>query len=467
METTEAAPPAPERAWRPNSAPQEAFLSYGGFEAGYGGAANGGKSEALLMDALYGLGHPSYRAILFRRTFDELKKTLIDRAREFYPHLGGREHKTDHVWVFPRGEQIGFSHMAELTDYRRFDSAEFQFVAFDEATSFYREQVLFMASRLRSSKGIRPRLRWASNPGGVGHDWIFDRYAPWLDTRPEYSGPRARFGEVLWFLPDPSKPDGDGMVVPRGTPGALPRTFIRSLPTDNPATDRQYLDQLDLLDRVTRAQKKLGDWLIKPGRGLYFQRTWWRYLDAAPPRASWRKAVRAWDFGATVDGDWTVGVLYVHVPTAIEPFVIVDVVRFRGTPGQVVALVKATAEADGHDVDIVLPQDPGQAGKHQADDYVAKLAGYRVHTHRPTGEKTVRASPHSSQVEHGQVAMVRAAWNAQFVSEHQEFPDDTWDDQVDAAADGFRWLTGALPTITHEVLRKLASGARGLFRPRT
>ena len=106
-------------------------------------------------------------------------------------------------------------------------------------------------------------------------------------------------------------------------------------------------------------------------------------------------------------------------------------------------------------------------GSSKAIRSLAKLAGYRVHTHRPTGEKTVRASPHSSQVEHGQVAMVRAAWNAQFVSEHQEFPDDTWDDQVDAAADGFRWLTGALPTITHEVLRKLASGARGLFRPRT
>lgn len=159
--------------WQPNSAPQEAFLSYGGFEGGYGGAAGGGKSEALLMDALYGIGHPSYRAILFRRTFDELKKSLIDRARDFYPHVGGVEHRTDHVWTFPSGAQVAFSHMADAKDHLRFDSAEFQYVGFDEVTSFYREQVLFMASRLRSSKGIRSRLRWATNPGGIGHEWVF------------------------------------------------------------------------------------------------------------------------------------------------------------------------------------------------------------------------------------------------------------------------------------------------------
>lgn len=439
-----------ERRWRPNSAPQETFLTYNGFEGLYGGAAGGGKSEALLVDALYGIEHPNYRAVLFRRTFPELKKSLIDRARDFYPHVGGREHKTDHVWHFPSGAQIAFDSMKDPGDERRFDSAEFGFVAFDELTSFLRQQYIFLIGRLRSSKGIRPRVRAATNPGGIGHEWVFERWRAWLDPRAEYTGPRARSGEVLHFAPDDAHPDGDGQVVPRGAPDALSRTFVRALATDNPAIDAQYLSQLKTLDRVTRAQKLGGDWLVKPGKGMYFQRGWWRYLETAPPRSSWRRAVRSWDLAATTDGDWTVGVLYAHVPTAITPWVIVDVIRFRGTPGAVEKLVKDTAAADGPDVDVLLPQDPGQAGKSQADAFVRLLAGYTVKTRPARGDKETRAKPHSAQVEHEQVALVRAAWNHVFVEEHQDFPESEWDDQVDAADEGFNDLAGvsAAPSFT-------------------
>ena len=342
--------------------------------------------------------------------------------------------------------------MAEASHYVTSGGFVSQNCGFDEVTSFHREQVLFMASRLRSSKGIRSRLRWATNPGGVGHEWVFKRYAPWLDSRPEYDGVRADFGEVLWFLPDPADPDGDGMVVPRGTPGALPRTFIRSLPTDNPALDREYLNQLDLLDRVTRAQKKYGDWLIKPGKGLYFQRPWWGALETPPPRAAWRKAVRSWDLAATADGDWTVGTLYAHVPTASRPWVVVDVIRFRGTPHEVRARVLAAAQADnapkdGPAVVVLIPQDPGQAGVDQRDAYAKLLAGFTLRTHRPYGDKIKRASSHSSQVEHEQVALVRGPWNAPWIEEHQDFPTKgVPDDQVDSGADGFNFLTGRLTT---------------------
>ena len=477
MPATVTATPTTERRWAPNSAPQERFLTYNGFEGLYGGAAGGGKSEALLVDALYGIEHPSYRAVLFRRTFPELKKSLIDRARDFYPHVGGREHKTDHVWHFPSGAQIAFDSMKAPGDERRFDSAEFQFVGFDELTSFLRPQYMFLIGRLRSSKGLRPRVRAATNPGGIGHEWVFARWRAWLDPRPEYTGPRAASGAVLYFAPNDADPDSDGAVVPRGAPDALARIFVRALATDNPAIDPQYLTQLKTLDRVTRAQKLAGDWLVKPGKGAYFQRGWWRYLDAAPPRASWRRAVRSWDLAASTDGDWTVGVLYVHVPTALQPWVIVDVIRFRGTPGEVERRIKETAEADGPDVEVLLPQDPAQAGKSQADAFVRLLAGYAVKTRPQRGDKETRAKPHSAQVEHAQVALVRAAWNHVFVEEHQDFPEGEHDDQPDAAASGFNELAGVRPAPSFtdaakalgDVARRDAAPVRGglgsIWRP--
>ncbi|MCO6389353.1 hypothetical protein [Aliihoeflea sp. 40Bstr573] len=50
-------------------------------------------------------------------------------------------------------------------------------------------------------------------------------------------------------------------------------------------------------------------------------------------------------------------------------------------------LIKATAEIDGGDVEISLPQVPGQAGKVQAKDMVAMLAGWKVKTVPGTGDR--------------------------------------------------------------------------------
>lgn len=454
-------------AWRPNSPPQEEFLAYGGFEGLYGGSAGGGKSEALLADALYGIEHPSYRAILFRRTFPELKKSLIDRAHDLYPAVGGVYNGADHVWTFrPTGAQIGFSHIQHEGDETRFDSAEFQYVGFDELTHFTRQQYIFLLSRLRSSKGIRPRIRGATNPGGVGHQWVFDRWRAWLDPRPEYEGPRARSGQPLWFVGgDDAVPDG--RAVARGTRASLARTFVRARAEDNPAIDPQYLAQLSMLDRVTRAYKMAGDWLVKPGKGLYFHRDHWALLEELPPRAAWRKAVRAWDFAATPGGgDWTVGVLLIHCPTAIRPWIVADVVRLQGSPGVVKARVLATAQSDGKGVTVCVPQDPGQAGVDQAESYVAMLSGFTVCSRRPSKNKVLRASPASSQHEHRQFAMLRADWNLGFTNELHEFPEDSCDDQVDALADGFNTATGEVEPISPATATKLSQRARGLFRPR-
>jgi predicted phage terminase large subunit-like protein len=150
--------------------------------------------------------------------------------------------------------------------------------------------------------------------------------------------------------------------------------------------------------------------------------------------------VRAWDLAASSDGDWTVGVLMSKDTQGV--FYIENVIRFRGTPLEVERKIMQTAQNDGRSVQIVLPQDPGQAGKSQAQTYVRRLAGYKVKAQRPTGSKETRASAFAAQAEGRNVKMVKASWNQCFIDELELFPLGTHDDQVDAASDAFNELLG-------------------------
>ena len=102
----------------------------------------------------------------------------------------------------------------------------------------------------------------------------------------------------------------------------------------------------------------------------------------------------------------------------------------------------ATASQDGSSCSIRIPQDPGQAGKAQAEDYVRALAGYMVTALPVTGSKETRAKPLAAQSEIGNVRLVRGAWNDAFLDEIEMFPAGAHDDQVDAAADALRELAG-------------------------
>ena len=156
--------------------------------------------------------------------------------------------------------------------------------------------------------------------------------------------------------------------------------------------------------------------------------------------------VRAWDLAATAatggnDPDWTAGVKM----TRDQPgrFIVLDVVHMRGSPHEVETAIAEAARIDGTSVSIGLPQDPGQAGKHQANYLASRLAGYRISTSPETGAKTTRAAPVASQVEARNFAIVRAGWNHAFLEELRDFPFGRKDDQVDALSRAFTMLTEA------------------------
>jgi predicted phage terminase large subunit-like protein len=174
-------------------------------------------------------------------------------------------------------------------------------------------------------------------------------------------------------------------------------------------------------------------------------------LDTAPITDG-DTVVRAWDLAATAstgdnDPDWTVGVKLAR--DRVGRFIILDVVRLRGTPHAVQTAIVEAARIDGRAVLIGLPEDPGQAGKHQVLYLTRELAGYRIRSSRESGAKITRAGPVASQVEARNFAMVRGTWNHAFLDELHEFPFGRKDDQVDALSRAFLLLTESGAPIRH------------------
>lgn len=175
-----------------------------------------------------------------------------------------------------------------------------------------------------------------------------------------------------------------------------------------------------------------------PREGAFFKVSEVRIVDALPAALP---MVRAWDVAATPgDGDYTAGALMAG-PDADGRFYVADMVRGQWDTDERNRTMRQTADLDGTGVRVLVPQDPGSAGVDASRAFVRLLSGYSVEAVRVTGEKALRADPLSSQVNAGNVCMVRGAWNRATLDEMRSFPLGRNDDQVDALADAFNALT--------------------------
>lgn len=160
---------------------------------------------------------------------------------------------------------------------------------------------------------------------------------------------------------------------------------------------------------------------------------------------------RGWDLAATKqigtrNPDWTVGVLLARSPHG--RYIVLDVFRDRGGPDEVDKWIENVTKRDGYGVKVSIPQDPGQAGKKQALSFMRMLSGYTVETSPETGDKATRAAPIASQVNGGNLSIVKAPWNAAFLDELASFPSGMKDDQVDALSRAFSIVgLGARPLV--------------------
>lgn len=179
-----------------------------------------------------------------------------------------------------------------------------------------------------------------------------------------------------------------------------------------------------------------------PREGGMFKRHWFegKIINVAPEGTVW---ARHWDLAATAKktAARTAGVKIGRMPDG--RFVVGHVAKTQDEGHAVRKLILATAQTDGKACEISLPQDPGQAGKVQAADMIAMLAGFKARAAPETGDKATRAEPFAAQCEAGNVYLVSGEWNESYLDELTGFPGSQFKDQVDASSGAFARLSVA------------------------
>lgn len=445
----------------PQKGPQHAFLTSTADIAIYGGAAGSGKSFALLLDPLrYATTTAQFSAVIFRRTTTEIRNPggLWDESLTLYSDVEGAV-PTSHVleWHFGAGlGKVKFAHLEHDNTVMDWHSAQVPLICFDELTTFTYKQFFYMLSRNRSVCGVKPYVRATCNPDA--DSWVAQFISWWIDQNTglpiaERSGVLRYFvrigNDLIWAdsreeLCDGSNPrlplfDEDGRKIEYMP---LSVTFIGATIDDNKILlekDPSYLAKLQALPLVERQRLLKGNWKIKPAAGLMFQRSWVQVIDKEqmPPLLSIK---RGWDLGASEktelnDPDPSSGTKIAK--TVDGRYVVLHNENFYGGSFKVEQTIRNLASQDGVECEVCLPQDPGQAGKSQVAHLKRMLSGFNVRSSPETGDKVTRFSPFSAAAEAGNVMVLRGAWNEQWFTNLEGFPDMKHDDDADSTARAF------------------------------
>lgn len=438
----------------PQEGPQTAFLASNADIAFYGGAAGGGKSFALLLEACRHIDDGNFRTIIFRKSYPEITNPggLFDESKKIYPYLNGESSETTLRWRFPSGYEIKFAHLSDDRALASYYGISVPLICFDEANHFSERHFFTMLARNRSATGkVRPYVRATCNPDP--DSWIC-RFIDWWLDEPGYPIP-DRSGKLRWFIRQDDKLywfDSQDEVYKKFGYGneknpIMPKsvTFIPASVYDNKIllkNNPEYLATLLALPKVERERLLYQNWKIRPSAGNVFNRRWFRVINAIP--AGWIKGVRFWDRAATPvsesnhDPDWTRGLklLQYHDGT----FVVADLQSIRGTPYQVERLIQNTASQDGYKIAQWCEQEGGSSGVGDAQRFLSMLAGFDCHTAKPQTDKITRSRAVSAQCEAGNILVLDAPWNEEFFRELENFPDGAHDDIVDTLSGSFNVL---------------------------
>lgn len=255
---------------------QQEFLDDVSRDVLFGGAAGGGKSDALLMAYLQYAHVPGYSGLIVRRTFQDLylPGAIGDRAQQWLANTDVRENKEMKTHLFPSGARLTMGYLDVEKDRLRYQSSEFQFVGVDEATQIPWGWQRYLFSRLRKPADgplskVPLRYRAATNPGGISHEAVRRHYVD---------------------------------------PKTAKARFIASKLADNPSLDQDsYLLSLSELDEHTRKQLQDGEW-VRDANNLVYHLDETKNRIPALPKSNGNEwfFILSLDFGVTNATSYTV-----------------------------------------------------------------------------------------------------------------------------------------------------------------
>lgn len=228
---------------------QSMYHTSDAYELLYGGAAGGGKSKATVMEAFIdALEHPGIDSYLFRRTYPELRDTLIREAQSSISKQLGAYTQSSHDFRLANGSVLHFRYCRNLQDAYNYQGTEMHRLYIDELTHFTQDVYDYLRTRVRApkSKQASPKIRCTSNPGGVGHGWV---KAAFIDGKEPY-----KIYEV------PIRSDTLGKTV------TVTRQYIPATVTDNPYLGESYVLELEQKPEALRKALLLGDWNVFEGQ---------------------------------------------------------------------------------------------------------------------------------------------------------------------------------------------------------
>jgi len=449
----------------PQLGPQTAFLSSEADIVIYGGAAGGGKTIGLLLETLRHYENSNFISLILRRTNTQIRMpgALWDESKKIYRNLGGDPHESALKWVFPSGMVVRFAGLEYESSLAEYQGSQIPLICFDELTTFTEKMFWFMFSRNRSDSGVPGYIRATCNPDP---DSFVRKLIDWWIKGKDYPEEERgypieeRSGKIRWFVRKNdemiwgnSKAEVTEKALKAGIKKSeiMPKTitFIPAKLDDNKilmTRDPSYKASLLALNEVDQERFLKGNWDIRPAGRNFFRRETFPIIERIPD--GWvGYPMRFWDLAATTpttdnpSPDWSRGsLLYLYPDGSI---VWADLKSIQEEPGPTWDFLKDIAQSDGKSVRIGKHQDPGSAGKKEAQDFSKWLTGYMVTTQTVSKDKVVRATATSALAFHRNIKVVRGEWNDEAFKELEKFPplkNTGHDDIVDSLSGGINML---------------------------